>query len=412
MSDRAAAPVIDRRVAWTVAITAAAIMTVSQMDRTTFSVLAKAVTDSLGISDTGYGVLQAVFSAAYLITTPLAGRWLERIGARRGLVGSVLAWSAVAALHALVPGFFVLLVLRFALGIAEGPGFPGGAQTMHRVLPEKDRSRAYGMLFMGSSIGFMLIPPFATWMYREHGWRYAFLITSAAGSLWVPLWLLVTRRRDVRAVLDHRPEPDEPTAPTPRIRDLARHPQMHRAWIVVFAVAPTVGFLVAFTSKFLIKQFHIDQGDVGGYLWVPPLALDAGAFLFGDLAARMARASGPARFPRALMAVAAVLAACLALAPLATTPWQAVAVFAASMGGGGGMYTLATSELLARMPPQVVSVAGGTIASAQSLALVIAQPLMGAGADHFGDYNIVCIILGLWVVPGTLAWLLWRTPRE
>ena len=38
---------------------------------------------------------------------------------RRGLLASVLAWSGVAALHAIVPGFGVLFVLRLALGITE-----------------------------------------------------------------------------------------------------------------------------------------------------------------------------------------------------------------------------------------------------------------------------------------------------
>src|SRR5678816_4665724 len=113
---------VSRRMAWQVALVATFTMTVSYVDRQTLAVLAPSVTKALGISDQAYGWLGSAFSMAYLIGTPFAGWWIDRAGARRGLVASVFAWSAVAALHALVPGFAMLFVLRLALGITEGPG--------------------------------------------------------------------------------------------------------------------------------------------------------------------------------------------------------------------------------------------------------------------------------------------------
>src|SRR5262249_24817034 len=122
-------------------------MTVSYIDRSTLGALGPTVTKALDISETGFGVLASAFSLAYLVATPAAGWWLDRIGARRGLVRSVLAWSAVSALQALVPGFWTLFALRIALGLAEGPGFPGAAQTVQRVLAPAERARGFGLLF-------------------------------------------------------------------------------------------------------------------------------------------------------------------------------------------------------------------------------------------------------------------------
>src|SRR5512135_2594011 len=129
---------VSRRTAWLVAMTAMLTMTVSYMDRSTLGLLAPSVTKALHISESGYGWLQSAFSMAYLFGTPFGGRWLDRIGARRGLVRSVLAWSTVAALHSIVPGFAALFALRIALGMPEGPSFPGAAQTVKRLLPEPD----------------------------------------------------------------------------------------------------------------------------------------------------------------------------------------------------------------------------------------------------------------------------------
>src|SRR6478752_5249509 len=126
---------LSNRRAWFVAIVATLTMAVSYIDRQALSALAPTVTEHLHLDDAAYGIIQAAFSIAYLIGAPLAGKWIDRVGARRGLVWSMLLWTLAGVLHALVPGFAVLFVLRIALGFAEAPGFPGAAQTMQRVLP-------------------------------------------------------------------------------------------------------------------------------------------------------------------------------------------------------------------------------------------------------------------------------------
>src|SRR5215813_4103310 len=182
-------------------------MTVSYIDRATLATLAKSVKSELDIDDTMYGWLSSAFSIAYLIGTPIAGWWIDRAGARRGLVGSLFAWSIVAALHALVPTFAMLFALRIALGFAEGPGFPGAAQTMQRVLPPEERARGFGLLFTGSSIGGMLAPLIAAAIFNLAGWRIAFLGTAAVGLVWIPAWIAVTRPRAIRERLDRRDPP-------------------------------------------------------------------------------------------------------------------------------------------------------------------------------------------------------------
>jgi MFS transporter, ACS family, hexuronate transporter len=392
--------------AWSVALVATFTMTVSYADRHTLAVLAPSVTKALGISNEDFGWLGSAFSLAYLFGTPLAGWWIDRVGARRGLVVSVLAWSTVAALHAIIPGFGVLLALRLALGIAEGPGFPGAAQTIQRILPPGERERGFGVLFTGSSVGAMLIPPLATLVFRHAGWRVAFLISSAAGLLWIPLWFAVTWPRDVRAQLDVPADAARPAEPRPAFVEMVSHPLVIRAMIAVFAVAPVFSFPQIWGAKYLVGTFALAQGDVGHYLWLPPLMLDGGAVLFGDLASRQRRAEGAP--PRMLLAVGAVLASCFALLPLATSPWQGMLILGVAGAGAGTMYTLVTSDLLARMPPGSVSFTGGILAGAQSLALIIMNPLIGRAVDRLHSYDAVGIALGLWVIPGSLAWLLWR----
>ena len=113
-----------------------------------------------------------------------------------------VVWSLVAALHAIVPGFGVLFALRLALGVAESPSFPAGAQIVQRVLPAADRPRGMSTLFIGMSVGGMIAPPIAIGLATHTSWRLAFVGTAAVAALWLPLWLFVTRDPAARAALD------------------------------------------------------------------------------------------------------------------------------------------------------------------------------------------------------------------
>jgi len=401
--------VLSRRVAWSVALVATLTMTVSYVDRQAFAFLSVKVTKDLGISNTEYGLLLLAFSLAYLVATPLGGWWIDRVGARRGLVVSVLVWSAIAALHCFASGLVMLFVLRIALGLAEGPSFPGSAQTVQRALPPGERARGFGVLFTGSSIGGMIVPPLAAALYALYGWRLAFVVTAVLGLVWVPLWLAATRQRGVAAALDQAAAAGagEPRA---TFGELVRHPLLIRGLVAVFAAAPIFGFALGWGSKYLNRTFDVSQADAGGYLWLPPLAFDLGAIAFGDLASRQRRPEGAP--PRLLFAIAIPLGACLGGLPSASSPWEATALIAAAMVGGGGMYTLVTADLLARMPAANVSFAGGILAGAQSLALIIMNPLVGAAVDRYDGYDVPTTVLGLWVLPGALIWLAWRpAPR-
>ncbi len=67
-----------------------------------------------------------------------------------------------------------------------------------------------------------------------------------------------------------------------------------------------------------------------------------------------------------------------------------------------------TADLLGRMPPASVSLAGGILAGAQSLSLLIISPVIGKLVGGLGNYDAVAWLLGGWVVPGSMVWLLWR----
>lgn len=401
-------PSLPNGLAWALALTATFTMSVSYVDRQTLSALAPTVTKELHIDATQYGFLLSAFSIAYLVGSPLSGRLIDVVGARRGLLGAVLLWSIVAGLHALVPSFAVLFTLRIALGLAESPSFPGAAQTVHRALPPNERARGLGILFTGSSFGAMVAPKLAAYFNEHWGWRAAFLGSSLVGLVWIPIWFALAWNRRSAAVLDAR---DDDKGPPFRAWSLARNRAVWRGVILVLACAPLLGFHFNWLSKLLDQRFHVSQSQIGNLLVLPPLLFDVGAVAFGTLGTLQNKARPQSDAPPYGLITAATCVVLLAVfLPIMPSPWPMMVLAGISMAGGGGLYGLGTADVLRRVPPAAVSTAGGTLAAAQSLALIIVNPLIGKSFEMTGSYEGAILVLAALHLPGVAAWILLRPP--
>jgi MFS family permease len=408
-------PALSPARAWAVAGTATLVMAVSYVDRQTLAALAPTVRESLGIDHTQYGFLAGAFSLAYLLFAPISGALVDRLGCRVGLVVAVLAWSFVSGLHSLAPTFGALFALRIALGMAEAPSFPGAAQAVRRALPPSRRSAGFGLLFTGGSIGAMVSAPLAIGILRYSSWRLAFVGTAVVGLCWIPLWLWVSGSREARAALVVAPEASAAEEAGEPWHRLLGDPAVLRALVLVLASAPALNFNFNWLPQYLVAEQHLTQLGLAGYVWLPMLFYDLGAVGFGVLASRRERTpAGAHASHRGLVALAGLACASMALMPLAPGPWTAVLVASVAGAGGGGLYALLTADMLSRVAPSRVSLAGGMTAAAQSLAYVIANPLVGWSVDRTHGYTGALVALGAWVGPGVVAWMLWPvgSPRR
>lgn len=396
---------------WILCLVATFTMAISYIDRQTLAVVATSVQETLHIGDHEYGWLVSAFSIAYLLGAPLAGRFVDALGARRGLLIAVLAWSAVAAAHALTPSFGVLFLFRILLGAAESPSFPGAAQTVYRALPERHHSRGIGVLFTGSSIGAMVAPLLGAALLHRFGWRGAFLGTALVGLVWVPIWFLTAFSPRAKAALDRNEAPTPTPAPRASMLRTLAHPAVYRAAILVVASSPTIGFLINWGPKMLERE-GVARADIGHYLWLPPLAFDVGAILFGDLAARRrAKRDASDHAPdRWLIGIAAFMATSLVLYPFHRGAYGMLAIASIAMAGGGAIFALLTADMLARVAPGNVAAAGGVTAAAQSLAYILCNPLVGLSVEQSHAYNLACVSIGALVAPGALIWMLLPAP--
>src|SRR5688500_19912536 len=95
--------------------------------------------------------------------------------------------------HGFATSWQALLLLRGALGIAEGTAHPGGLKVVSEWFPARERGFAGGIYNIGASVGSMIAPPLVAAAILFWNWRAAFFIVGLMAAAWVVVWLLVYR---------------------------------------------------------------------------------------------------------------------------------------------------------------------------------------------------------------------------
>ena len=81
------------------------------------------------------------------------------------------------------------------LGVGEAFNWPCALKTTEALLEPKDRVLANGIFNSGTALGATIAPVVVTLLTVRFGWRSAFLVTGAAGFLWIVLWRAFTSSR-------------------------------------------------------------------------------------------------------------------------------------------------------------------------------------------------------------------------
>ncbi len=397
---------VSRSRAWTLTGLATIALGATLVHRQVLAALAVTVTDSLGISNVEYGWLSSGLAAAFLVGSLPMARVVQKIGPQIGLVLTLAITSAVIGLHATVDTFLSLFLLRMAMGFGAASSMPSATQTVHRVLPFKDRARGIGLLYLGNSLGSAICVPLAVWLESKYGWRGTFTRVALIGAVWIPVWMLAAYGGNTRAKYNDYLTRHPPAA-TVRLSlmELVRIPGILRGGLLVAAAAPVTLVMLIWAAKYLSHEHHVAQHDLGKYLFLPALMFGLGSLIFGELRARSAKTRTSARPPRVLVVQAALLSSTFALVPVMYGPGPCVAISSIAMLGAGGLYTLATSDMLAHTPRQAVPSATGFTTVVQSFIYIIASPIIGKCVEHFGNYDWVLFGSGLWVLPFTMFWL-------
>src|SRR5947209_10079388 len=161
---------------------------INYIDRQTLSLLAPYLKLEYHWSNTDYANLVIAFRVAYSVGQTVFGRFMDRVGTRRGLSISVTFYSLVSMLTPLARGLGSFAFFRFLLGAGESANWPAATKAVSAWFRKHERGLATALFDSGSSVGGAISPFIVLWIYFRWGWRPAFAVPGCLGLLWLLVW--------------------------------------------------------------------------------------------------------------------------------------------------------------------------------------------------------------------------------
>lgn len=205
---------------WTVCSLLFLATTINYLDRQVLSLLQPILAEEFHWTDSDYGTITAIFSLAYAISMLFAGRFIDKVGTKKGYAWAIAVWSVAAMLHALaglatewwtgIPNaagltnatgsviatislvsVVMFVIARVLLAFGESANFPAAIKATAEYFPKRDRAFATGLFNSGANVGAILAPLTVPFMAKAWGWETAFLVIGAVGFIWLVAWLIL-----------------------------------------------------------------------------------------------------------------------------------------------------------------------------------------------------------------------------
>jgi ACS family hexuronate transporter-like MFS transporter len=421
----APAPILEAggRYRWAICALLFMIITINYVDRQVLGVLKPIIEDEMGWSEVDYGNIVTAFQASYGIGLLVVGRWLDRVGTRKGIAIAIALWSLAAAFHAAARTVLQFILVRVALGVAESAAYPGAVKSVAEWFPRRERALGVGILNAGANVGVLLTPIVGIMVAGIYGWRVAFLVTGLLGFVVLALWIWLFRRPDDHAKVSReelayiRQDGEDAAGKPLTWRDAIRQRQ---AWYFIcgkFFTDPVWYLFLFWLPDFFAKTQGMElfpKGDTGVLATIGPaligvyLLADVGSIAGGWVSSRFIRRGWSTnRARKTTLFIAALFALPMVGVVSAPNPMVAVLVIglgtAAHQAFSANIFTMIT-DLYPRRAVATIAGMGGAAGAAGGI--LIAQAT-GWTLELTGSYLPIVIYAGLayLIAFGVIHWL-------
>ena len=361
--------------------------TINYIDRQVIGILKPTLQQQFGWSEIDYSDIVFAFQLAYAVGFLIAGRMIDKLGARKGFAVAIIIWSLAAIAHAEAPVFGVpaasafaligltysasvagFILARMALGLGEAGNFPAAIKVVAEWFPKRERALATGLFNSGTNIGALLTPLIVPWITITWGWYWAFVATGLIGFAWLAVWWPIYDRPESHprvgkaelALIQSDP------ADTPvRIPwgTLLRHRQTWAFAIGKFMTDPVWWLYLFWIPDFLNRNHGIDLRTIGPPLVVIYLVADVGSIGGGWLSSTLIKRGWTVNAGRKVaMFVCALAVIPMLAASGARELWVAVALIslatAAHQGWSANLFTLVSDTFPRHAVGSVVGLGG------------------------------------------------------
>ncbi|MDB6126931.1 MAG: D-glucarate permease, partial [Verrucomicrobia bacterium] len=351
------------RVRWGIVTVLFLVTTINYADRATLSITASDISKQYGVNTVVMGYLFSAFGWSYVLAQLPGGWMLDRFGAKRTYVWSLVLWSIFTLFQGAM-GFFItsaataivtLFVARFCVGIAEAPSMPANSRIVATWFPASERGIGVGLFNSAQYFATALFIPVMSSLTFHFGWEYTFIFMGTVGLLFVPIMIKFINspsknRRINQAELDYIREggalddskPAVSTANKSNLSSWACFKQLmsNRMMVGIFLGQYCIGtltyFFLTWFPVYLVKERGMSILKVGFVAVLPALCGCLGSLVGGAFSDRLLKGGCSLSVARKTPIVAGMLlSTSMVICNYVSTDFVVVAVMALAFLGKG-----------------------------------------------------------------------------
>jgi sugar phosphate permease len=154
---------------------------------------------SLNITESRAAFLGSVFFLGYFLFQVPAATYARRKSATRLIFLALISWGVLSALTGVIRAYWLLVIDRTLLGVAESLIFPSMLILLTHWFTRAERSRANAILILGNPVTVTWMAAVTGYLIKAVGWQMTFILEGVPSVLWAFVWMLVARDRPHQA---------------------------------------------------------------------------------------------------------------------------------------------------------------------------------------------------------------------
>lgn len=405
--------------------------TVNYADRATLSIAGSALAKDLALDPVAMGYVFSAFGWAYVIGQIPGGWLLDRFGSKRVYVSSVLAWSIVTLLQGFVGvlpaavAVTVLFSLRFLLGLAEAPSFPGNSRIVSAWFPTAERGTASAIFNSAQYFALVLFSPIMGAITHALGWRYVFIVMGAIGVA-LAAWLarsIYSPREDPRVSPEElacierggalvnldQPQATARAAGGPswaHVRQLLGSRMLIGVYVAQYCITTITYFFLTWFPVYLVEGRGMSILKVGFVASLPALCGFVGGILGGVFSDALIRRGFSLTAARKTPIVAGMLLSVSMVAcNYVEAQWAVVGIMALAFFGKG-IGALGWAVVSDTSPRQIAGLSGALFNTFGNTAAITTPIVIGYLVKGSGGFASALVFVGANAVVAILSYLL------
>ncbi|RWR01765.1 glucarate transporter [[Pantoea] beijingensis] len=399
-------------------------------DRATLSIAGSSMAKEIGLDPVGMGYIFSAFSWAYVIGQIPGGWLLDRFGSKRVYFWSIFIWSLFTLLQGFVDIFngagiiAALFALRFLVGLAESPSFPGNSRIVAAWFPAQERGTAVAIFNSAQYFATVIFAPIMGWLTSQVGWAHVFWFMGGLGIILSFIWLKVihdpvdhpgVNKAELEYMeqggalinMDQKKEDRKVSwrEKLNQIKQLLTSRMMIGVYLGQYCINALTYFFITWFPVYLVQARGMSILKAGFVASVPAVCGFLGGVLGGVISDWLMRRTGSLNIARKTpIVLGMLLSITMVVCNYVETEWVVV-FFMAVAFFGKGIGALGWAVMADTAPKEIGGLSGGLFNMFGNASGIITPIAIGYIIATTGSYNGALIYVGIHALVAVLSYV-------